>query len=498
MPGGIEWPIDDLLARRARSTPEEPALVEAESGHQWSYHGLSNGPVDELAAGLDAVGMGPGDHLGVLAAPGVEVATLVHAAARAGVVLVPLPPSAPDEVVRERYMAADVDVVVTTDAARAAAVESVEGRALSYHDLATSTGTPPNHGWASEDVQWLVFTSGTTGDPRPVQLTAGNLVASATASAERLGVTPDDRWLACLPMHHVGGLAPLVRAPLDGFAVVVQTGFDEDATAAAMEAHDVTGVSLVPTMLSRLLDAGWKPPDTLQYLLLGGAPASTELIDRSAAAGVPVFPTYGATETASQIATATPEEALAHRGTVGRPLPGTEIDVVDREGTSLPPGGSGEFVVSGPTVSPGYYGEGESPNQRFAGNAFHTRDRGYRDETGRLWVTGRLDQAIVTGGETVQPDRVEAALQSHHAVDEAVVVGLADDEWGTVVAALVTGPEPAGIDPAGVEAHCRDRLDPVAVPKLIEAADSLPRTPSGTVDRNAVRETLRAARRGGL
>lgn len=499
MTGQIEWPVDDLLARQARSTPGEPALVEAESGKSWSYDGLSNGPVDGLAAGLDAAGMGPGDHLGVLAAPGLEVATLVHAAARAGVVLVPLPPNAPEEILRDRCAAAAVEAVVAMDPADQFAGETFAGRTLTYHDLAASAGNPPNHPWASDDVQWLVFTSGTTGDPSPVQLTAGNLHASATASAERLAVTDDDRWLACLPMHHLGGLAPLVRAPLDGFAVVVQTGFDVDATAAAMETYDVSGVSLVPTMLSRLLDAGWQPPDTIRLVLLGGAPASAELINRCESAEVPVFPTYGATETASQIATATPAEAFEHPGTVGRPLMGTKVDIVDHAGSPLPTGESGELVVSGPTVSPGYYGETESPKPRLAGGSFHTRDRGYRDEVGRVWVTGRLDRAIVTGGETVQPDRVETVLQRHPAVDEAVVVGLEDDEWGEVVGALVTGPPPARIDAVRLGTHCRDRLDAVAVPKLIEVVESLPRTPSGTVDRNAVRERLRAARRrGGL
>lgn len=495
---GNDWPRPDLLARRAAESPDQLALIAAETGREWSYRSFS-ALVDELAGGLGATGLASGDHLGVLAEPGVRLAQLVHAAARAGLVFVPVPPDAPERAVRRRCSAADVDVLVTAGSADLNAAADFDGPVFDVDELAgPGTVTSPAE-WRRNDVQWLVFTSGTTGQPRPVKLTAGNLLASATASARRLGVEPADRWLACLPMHHVGGLAPLVRAALDGTSVVVQTGFEPGATADTMATYDVTGVSLVPTMLARLLDAGWHPPESLRFVLLGGAPASAELIDRCESASVPVHPTYGATEAASQIATATAQEAFEHRGTVGRPLEGTEVDIVDRAGRTVPVGEPGELVVSGPTVSPGYHGDPAATAARFDDDGFRTRDRGYRDGAGRLWIEGRLDDAITTGGETVQADAVEAALRAHADVSDAAVVGLDDEEWGQVVAALVATASEPSVEPTTLRGHCRDRLDPVAVPKLIEVAAELPRTASGTVDRAAVRDQLRAARRrGGL
>lgn len=491
---GADWPRQDLLARRAAESPDQRALVAAETGREWSYEELSE-LADGLAGGIEAAGLAPGDHLGVLPEPGVRLARLVHAAARAGVVFVPLPPDAPERAVRRRCSAADIDGLVTTGTADGNVPTGFDGPVFEIGELERSEPVASPSEWHRDDVQWLVFTSGTTGRPRPVKLTVGNLVTSAVASARRLGVEPDDRWLACLPMHHVGGLAPLVRAALDGTSVVVQPGFEAERTADAMSTHDVTGISLVPTMLDRLLDGGWRPPASLRFVLLGGAPASAELLDRCESAGVPVCPTYGATEAASQIATATPEEAFEHRGTVGRPLDGIEVDIVDRADRAVPVGESGELVVSGPTVSPGYYGDVAATADPFDDGGFRTRDRGHRDGAGRLWIEGRLDDAITTGGETVQADAVEAALRAHAGVAEAAVVGLDDEEWGQVVAALVTTGSGPSVDPAALRDHCRDRLDPAAVPKLIEVAAELPRTASGTVDRAEVADRLRDARR---
>ncbi len=313
----VSWPAPDALSRQAESTPDRTALIDAGTARTWSYRELVDGPVAELAGGIHAAGLEPGDHLGVLAPPGIDVAKLLHAAARVGVVFVPLSPDMPEPVLEQRCGAADVDGLVVTESTRDRA-GWFEGAVLSLEELDRGDDPVPSLEWRRDAVQWLVFPSGTTGEPKAVQLTAGNLVASATASALRLGVRPDDRWLACLPMHHVGGLAPFVRSALYGTTAVVQPGFDVDRTAEIMAGQGITGVSLVPTMLARLLDAGWTPPESLRFVLLGGAPADRELIERCEVADVPVHPTYGATETASQIATARPEEAFERPGTVGR------------------------------------------------------------------------------------------------------------------------------------------------------------------------------------
>jgi len=309
-------------------------------------------------------------------------------------------------------------------------------------------------------------------------------VASATASAFRLGVLPDDRWLVCLPTYHMGGLAPLVRTVLYGTAAVVQREFGPDETARVVADHDVTGVSLVPTMCRRLVDAGWDPDDALRFVLLGGGAADPDFVERCLDRGIPVCPTYGMTETASQIATARPETAVSHPDSVGEPLVTTTVTVL-ADGAPVAPGERGELVVSGPTVTPGYLDDAAT-EAAVSEHGFHTGDLGYRDEDGRLWVVGRADDRIVTGGENVAAETVAAAIRDCPGVADAAVVGLPDEEWGQRVAALVVG----ATDAAAVRDHCRDELAPYEVPKTVRVVESLPRTPSGTVDREAVRRRL--------
>jgi O-succinylbenzoic acid--CoA ligase len=188
------------------------------------------------------------------------------------------------------------------------------------------------------------------------------------------------------------------------------------------------------------------------------------------------------TETASQIATARPETAFEHSGTVGQPLVFTDVTVV-ADGDPCGPGERGEIVVDGPTVTPGYLnGDGDA----FGDRGFRTGDIGYRDGDGRLWVEGRVDDRIVTGGENVDASTVAAAIQGHPAVGDAAVVGLSDDEWGQRVAALVVG----DVTPAAVREYCDERLAAYEVPKTVRVTEALPRTASGTVDRSAVRALL--------
>jgi O-succinylbenzoic acid--CoA ligase len=490
----VQWPTADLLAHRVAATPGREALVDADAGERWSYRDL-DGRVDRMAGALAAAGVAPGDRVGLLADTRPAFAAMVHAAARLRVTLVPFNAALTAAELRPQVARTGVAHLVCTadteapalDVAGDAGVLTLDDPYSREVDALDDGGALPDRDPLSRDHPLLVlFTSGTTGAPKGVRLTAGNLVASATASAFRLGVAPGDRWLVCLPMYHMGGLAPVVRSALYGTTAVVQRSFDAEATGRAIAERDVTGVSLVPTMLGRMLDAGWTPPDRLRFVLLGGAPARDSLVERCEARGVPVHPTYGTTETASQIATATPQQAFDHGGTVGQPLVTTSVTVVDGAGDPVPPGETGELVVDGPTVTPGYLDD-DRTEAAFGPHGLHTGDVGYRDDDGRLWVLGRTDDAIVTGGENVHPSQVADAVRDHPGVADVAVVGLEDPEWGERVGALVVGDAAL----ADVETHCRERLAGFKVPKTWDVAEALPRTASGTVDREAVRELLR-------
>jgi O-succinylbenzoic acid--CoA ligase len=522
-PRARRWdrPAADWVARRAATTPDAEALVEAATGEAWNYADLDR-VVAATAGRLWDLGLRPGDHLGTLLGTRRAAVVLVHAAARRGVVLVALGPDRSAESVGDQLFRADVTAVACeadTEALAVDAVTRVAGPAAPVvsvdepdhssvvwlerdpdPDRARGGSDPPDDGspgWGGPTL--AMFTSGTTGDPKAVVLTPGNLFASAVGSAFRLGVLPGDRWLCELPVHHVGGVAPFLRSTIYGTATVIQEGgdgFAPERTLDNLREYRPTGVSLVPTQFRRLLDAG-RVPDSLRFVLLGGGPIPPDLVERCRRRGVPVRPTYGTTETASQVATTRPGEAGDHPGSVGPPLAFVAVTIVDEEGDPVPTGEVGEVVVDGPTVTPGYYGDPEATDAAFGDHGLYTGDLARRDDAGRLWIEGRVDDRIHTGGENVHSGTVENAIRSVEGVAEVAVVGIDDPEWGERVAALVV---PDGEEhehesderlKAAITEACRERLADHEVPKTLAIADSLPLTASGTVEREAVRETIR-------
>ena len=491
----------DPLSHRSAASPDGLALIEDATGEEWTYGDL-DAAVEATVESLAGHGVGAGDHLGLLTETRIEAVLLVHAAMRLGAVLVPLNVRLTASELESQRAATDLDALVCetdteTDARECAGDVPVLSVDEPDHDDVASLGARAESvdpvEFDPDDVRVMLFTSGTTGSPKAVRLTGTNLLASAVASAFRLGVLPGDRWLLCLSIYHMGGLAPVLRSTLYGTTLVLQEGFDAADASKALLDHDVSGISLVPTMLRRMLDrpAGFR---TLRFVLLGGAPAPAELIERCEREGVPVHPTYGMTETASQIATARPDEAFAHRGTVGRPLMGTTVTVLGDDGEPLPAGEPGELVVAGPTVTPGYYGNDEATAGAFCERGLRTGDVGYRDEGGRLWVLNRREDRIVTGGENVHPGEVADALREHPAILDVAVVGIDDPEWGERVAAAVVAEPGATVTAHDVEAFCEGRLAGYKRPRTVAFVDSLPRTASGTVEREAVRRLLAEAR----
>jgi len=505
--------VRDWLSHRVASSPDEPALVRAADGEAWTYTDLDR-LVSETAGRLVAHGIEAGDRVGVITPPYVGTVGLVHAAMRVGATFVPLGQELTPRELSERIEVADLSAVICaepTEEDALAAVDCVDDTPVFSVDEPTDSAVTAVHcvepdpvdepEWALDDRLCILFTSGTTGEPKAVPLTAGNVYSSAVASAFRLGVDPGDRWLVSLSLHHMGGLAPVYRSALYGTTLVLREGFDPGGTADDIDTYDVTGVSLVPTMLKGMLDSRGTLSDSLRVVLLGGAPAPNELLERCRDYSIPVFPTYGMTESASQIATATPTQTRRRLGTVGRPLFGTDVAVVDEDGEPVDAGETGEIVVDGPTVTPGYLDRStaedgstaEVDRSAFGPHGLHTGDVGKFDENGYLYVLNRLDDRIISGGENVEPGEVADVFREFDGVEDLSVVGLDDYRWGERVAALIEVEDPEGepVDGAALDAFVRERLSGFKIPKTVAFVESLPRTVSGTVDRAAVRETLR-------
>ena len=331
----------------------------------------------------------------------------------------------------------------------------------------------------------IVHTSGTTGQPKGAILSVNNFFYSALGATMRLGHLPQDRWLCVMPLWHVGGLALLTRALLQGAPVVLQPEFDPDAVLHALEHEAVSLVSLVPTMLHRLLECrpgNW--PDSLRLILLGGAAASPDLQRRSAEINLPVAPTWGLTETTSQVATMLPTAAQDKPGSVGRPLIFNQLRVVNESNEAVQPNQMGELLVTGPTVMHGYWCDEQEMAHALHGGELNTGDLGYLDEDGDLFIVQRRSDLIISGGENVYPAEIERVLCSHVAVQDAAVLGIADAEWGQRVAAVVQLQSGENTSREALQAYCRTRLSGYKLPREIHFVSMLPRTASGKVRRS--------------
>jgi len=419
--------VESWLERAARRHPDRPAVGST------PYAQLAR-RARGAAAQLTARGVHEGDRVGLALPAGEAFCVALHGCLLVGAVAVP--------------------VDLRLGARERAAVSA--GTVLAVSEPLSGEGgdAPGAAGHELDATAIVVHTSGSTGAPRPIELTYGNWLWSALGSAAALGVDPADRWLCTLPPTHVGGLSILLRSAIYATGVVVHERFDTERVLA--ELHDPGGptlVSLVPTTLARLLDAGLREPPALRWALLGGAPLTPALLERTARAGVRVAPTYGLTEACSQVAT--------H----GVPLFCTGVT------TSA----DGEILVRGPTVAPA------------SGPVLHTGDLGMIGRDGRLAVTGRLADTIVTGGENVAPAEVEAVLADHPAVAEAAVHGREDPEWGEAVVATIVLRPGSRATAEDLRAHCAARLAGFKVPKAVGFAEAIPRTASGKVARRRLR-----------
>jgi O-succinylbenzoic acid--CoA ligase len=439
--------LDDWLAQRSQSCPERTALVA--DGSEVTYAELE-AEATWVARRLAAHGVRRGSIAAMTMHPRREQVVLVHALMKAGAVLLPLGTRLSDEE-RAAIVASEEPAIDLDDAGELTQTEA-DWPLLGEHDM--------------DEVACHVMTSGSTGSPDPVALTYGNFLWSAMASAFNLGVDPEDRWLCCLPLSHISGLSIVMRSVIYGTTAVIHDGFDVDRVAAALEGDRISVVSVVTTMLMRLLEAGADLSGP-RAILVGGGPVPEDPLEEALGRGATVVQTYGLTEACSQVTTLAPADARRKLGSAGRPLLTTHLRIQD-----------GEILVQGPTVAPG---------RADADGWLHTGDLGRIDDEGFLYVEDRMDDLIVSGGENVVPAEVEKVLLRHPEVADAAVVGREDPEWQQAVTAIVVLEDGSKASPDDLRRHCAESLAGFKVPKRVELAAALPRTPSGKLMRRALR-----------
>ncbi|MGH9113517.1 MAG: class I adenylate-forming enzyme family protein [Acidimicrobiales bacterium] len=361
-------------------------------------------------------------------------------------------------------------------------------------------------GWGcvTESVAVLLFTSGTTGEPRAAVLRNRNLASYVVNSVEFGAAAEDEAAVVCVPPYHIAAVSSVLSNSFAGRRVVQLERFEPDAWVRAVRDERATQAMVVPTMLNRILDfveadGGGLP--SLRSLAYGGGPMPRPVVERALRLleGVDLVNAYGLTETSSTVAVLGPDDhreafasdepaVRARLGSVGRVLRGIELSIRDPSGAPVPDGEMGEIWVRGEQVSGEYLGIGGSGDEGW----FNTRDAGRLDADGFLFVAGRLDDVIVRGGENLSPGEIEAVLLDHRAVVAAAVVGVADVAWGErVVAAVVLAPGASATEDE-LRDHVRAVLRSARTPERIAVRDELPYTETGKLLRRALRDELAA------
>ncbi len=447
---------------------EGPALLSEGRTHTFAELAARE---EDLVAALLSAGVRRGDRVALRGSNRAETVVALLGMATAGITAVLVHPRL--TAVEARSLLDDAEVALSLDDA---AVDDLLREGVS---APRPTLPPPR----LSDPLAMIYTSGTSGRPKGAVLTHGSFAASAAASALNLRWNLDDRWVAALPIAHVGGLSVLTRCLLAGQPVALLPRYD---TAAVLDAVRSGGtlVSVVPTMLRSLLEAD---RDNVlaraRALLVGGAACPPELLAESAARGVRTLATYGMTEMCSQVATQPylPGAVIAQRG-VGRPLPGVELRLVGDDDAPVAAGEVGRITVRGPMRMLGYWRQPPLAEAEW----FDTGDLGSLDEGGVLSIHARRTDLIVTGGENVYPVEVEQCLESHPSVAAALVFGLPDPVWGQRVAAAVVARGEVADEAewaAALASHVAARLAGYKRPRLLARVDAIAALPSGKPDR---------------
>lgn len=481
--------MQEWLSARVKASPDKVFLKTPEQ--QWTFREIYN-DVLICAAQLRKQGVQQGDNIAFVATNQQPIVVLIFALMRLGAVLVPI---------NARLTADEVDFQLGNSDAKLFIAERdyLEHQPFGVKTLNLDRLLQGGEADETEVTEMdspldltkpfaIVHTSGTSGTPKGAVLTYGNIFYGAMSSAYRSGVLPDDCWLCVLPLYHVGGLSIIMRSVLYGTRVDLLPKFDLETVQRKLSDEPVTLVSLVPTMLYRLLESKTQPWNPhLRLVLLGGAAPSPELVQQCLAENIPVSTTYGLTEAASQVATATPEQVVAKPGTVGKPLIFTQVRIVNDDEQDVVIGEIGEVLVSGPTVMHGYHNNPEANAKTLRDGWLHTGDIGYLDKDGDLWIVQRRSDLIITGGENVYPAEIEAVLRQHPSVREAVIIGLEDPEWGQRVAAVIQLRDGQTISEESLIQFMRQNLAGYKQPRLLRIVSDLPQTGSGKINRAALK-----------
>jgi len=472
--------------------------------------------VRQLATSLQKLGVKPGDRVATLQTNSNQFIESYYATATLGATFVPLNYRAKQPEIEYMVTAADVKVLFVgsryvdqikqlqpkfTSVKHYVAMESPTPGMLDFEKLVADGSPDIDDAEVDEsDVSILMYTSGTTSLPKGVMLTYGDFTNYVVGTVEMADGSDRGTSLLCAPLYHIAGTANIMTAIWAGRKIVVLKQFEPKEWLEAVHKEKITHAFVVPTMLKQLIDHpefSKYDMSSLQNLSYGGAPMPFPVIRKA----IEVFPkgtgfvnAFGQTETTSTLTVLGPndhrldgppaevERNLKRLTSVGLPLPDVEVQVLDDDNKPLPANEIGEVVIRTPRVMKGYAGQ-ESATAALldADGWLHTRDMGYLDEDGYVYLVGRKDDIIIRGGENIAPAEIEAVLHAHPSVDEAAVIGVPDVDWGQKIAAFVALRPGKTASNDELADFCRQRLASFKKPEIIRFVDALPKNPLGKI-----------------
>lgn len=517
--------VASVLGHRATTDPQRPFLLFRDD--TFTY-GEIDGQADALAAALAHLGIEAGDRVAILLPAWPEFVVTLFAAAKLGAVIVPLNP---------RLTTPELQYMLRhSEAVAAVTVESHHGtdylelfedlliqlpelqylvtvgeedlwyddRIFQFEDLLSAgrgRDYPAPELDPGEDTFAILYTSGTTGKPKGVALSHTNVLQTAAATADLIGLTEDDRVIGMTALFHVFGIGPgILGTMVAGASMVLQDAFDGGATLDLIERHRVTVQYGIPTLFVTELYEQSRSPREVSSLRLGiaaGAPVSDDLVrnvQRQLCGKLLVA--YSLTETSSAVTMTRPEDpGEKRRFTVGQPIPGASIRVLETDGTELPVESVGEIAVRGAGVMKGYYRQPLETSGSFDPDGyFLTGDLGIVDEEGYVHLVGRRKEVIIRSGFNVYPREVEDRLLAHPAVREAAVVGVPDEILGEAICGCIVPVEGAIVTGQEIRDWCRVTLADYKVPDLIRFLDEFPLTGTGKIRRVELARMMHAER----
>jgi acyl-CoA synthetase (AMP-forming)/AMP-acid ligase II len=483
----------------ASGDPDRVAIVDGATR-------VSVGELSELAdGGAGVIAASGAQHVVYVGTGGLLLPLLIFASARANVPLTPLNYRLSTDALCGLIERLPAPLIVADDEYRDTLVAAGQHVVASAEFIAAARSADPVAEFADpEDIAIVLFTSGTTSRPKAVELSHHNLTSYITGTVDFGSAGPDDAALVCVPPYHIAGVSAALSNVYSGRTIVYLTKFDPREWMRLVRDEGVTTATVVPTMLDRIVAVLEKEPvdlPTLRGLAYGGSKVSLPLVRKalSLLPHVGFVNAYGLTETSSTIAVLTPEdhwaaltssdESIIRRlGSVGRPVPGIELQIRDSAGAALGAGETGELFVRGAQVSGKYAEIGSVLDEH---GWFPTKDIAMIDEAEYLFIGGRSDDTIIRGGENIAPSEIEDVLVEHPGVREVAVVGLDDVEWGQIIVAVVVSEAGAELEAEELRAFARTTLRGSRTPDRIVFRDVLPTTATGKVLRRDIVDSLK-------